>query len=53
LVQRTRSATGRNDAGICRRKYLYELGRTRDARWQAYLEALERLGQSREPKGRT
>ena len=41
-----------HDTGIYSWKYLYELGRNRDARWQEYLDALERLGQSREPKGR-
>jgi DUF971 family protein len=42
-----------HDTGICSLKYLYELGTNLDARWQAYLDALERLGQSREPKRRT
>jgi len=42
-----------HDTGIYSWKYLYELGRNQEARWQAYLDALERLGQSRDPKGRT
>ena len=41
-----------HDTGIYSWKYLYELGANQDARWQAYLDALERLGQTREPKGR-
>jgi DUF971 family protein len=41
-----------HDTGIYSWKYLYELGANLDARWQAYLDALERLGQSREPPGR-
>jgi DUF971 family protein len=41
-----------HDTGIYSWKYLYELGANLDARWQAYLDALDRLGQSREPKGR-
>jgi DUF971 family protein len=41
-----------HDTGIYSWKYLYELGANLEARWQAYLDALERLGQSREPKGR-
>jgi DUF971 family protein len=41
-----------HDTGIYSWKYLYELGRNIEARWQAYLEALERLGQTREPGGR-
>ena len=42
-----------HDTGIYSWKYLYELGANLDARWQAYLDALERLGQSREPRRRT
>jgi DUF971 family protein len=41
-----------HDTGIYSWKYLYELGTNLDARWQAYLDALERLGQSREPPRR-
>lgn len=41
-----------HDTGIYSWKYLYELGANLEARWQAYLDALERLGQSREPPGR-
>ena len=39
-----------HDTGIYSWKYLYELGANLDARWQAYLDALDGLGQSREPK---
>jgi DUF971 family protein len=42
-----------HDTGIYSWKYLYKLGRNLDARWQAYLEALERAGLSRDPQGRT
>ena len=41
-----------HDTGIYSWKYLYELGAQQDARWQAYLAALEAQGLSREPKGR-
>jgi DUF971 family protein len=41
-----------HDTGIYSWKYLYELGRNQDARWQAYLAALEAQGLSREPPRR-
>jgi DUF971 family protein len=41
------------DTGVYTWKYLYEVSVNLDARWQAYLDALERLGQGREPKGRS
>jgi len=39
-----------HDSGIYSWDYLYALGREREARWQAYLNALESKGFSREPK---
>ena len=39
-----------HDTGIYSWSYLYELGIERDKRWADYLAALERAGQSREPK---
>ena len=41
-----------HDTGIYSWKYLYELGRNREARWQAYLAALDAQGLSREPPRR-
>jgi DUF971 family protein len=41
-----------HDTGIYSWKYLYELGRNQEARWQAYLAALEAQGLSREPPRR-
>ena len=38
-----------HDTGIYSWSYLYELGRDKDARWDAYLKALERQGLSRDP----
>lgn len=38
-----------HDTGIFSWQYLYQLGREEALRWQAYLEALEDLGLSREP----
>ena len=40
----------RHETGIYSWDYLYALGREREARWQAYLNALESKGFSREPK---
>jgi DUF971 family protein len=41
-----------HDTGIYSWKYLYELGRNQEARWQAYLAALDAQGLSREPARR-
>jgi DUF971 family protein len=41
-----------HDTGIYSWRYLYELGEAQEERWQAYLEALERQGLSREPPQR-
>jgi DUF971 family protein len=41
-----------HDTGIYSWTYLYELGVHQDARWQAYLAALEAQGLSRDPRGR-
>ena len=38
-----------HDTGIYSWRYLYELGETRDARWQDYLSALAAQGLSRDP----
>lgn len=38
-----------HDSGIYAWGYLEQLGKEYDARWQAYLEALHKAGQSREP----
>jgi len=38
-----------HDTGIYTWRYLRELGETQDATWQAYLDALERDGLSRDP----
>lgn len=38
-----------HDTGIYSWSYLYELGRDMDARWAAYLAALESQGLSRDP----
>lgn len=38
-----------HDTGIFSWEYLYELGLDKDAKWQAYLEALARQGKSRDP----
>ncbi len=38
-----------HDTGIFSWNYLYELGRDRDAVWQAYLDRLEAEGLSRDP----
>ena len=38
-----------HDTGIYSWDYLYEIGRRQDALWQAYLEALEEKGLSRDP----
>jgi DUF971 family protein len=40
----------RHDSGIFTWAYLHQLGRERDKRWKDYLLALEKSGQSREPK---
>jgi DUF971 family protein len=39
-----------HDSGIYSWAYLHELGREQKKRWQTYLQALEKAGQSREPK---
>jgi DUF971 family protein len=39
-----------HDSGIYTWAYLHQLGRERDQRWKDYLKALEKAGQSREPK---
>ena len=39
-----------HDSGIYSWAYLHELGREQKKRWQEYLKALEKAGQSREPK---
>src|SRR6185312_10721475 len=39
-----------HDTGIFSWSYLYELGIEQERRWQEYLAALERAGQSRHPK---
>jgi DUF971 family protein len=39
-----------HDTGIYSWSYLYELGIEQERRWQEYLVALERAGQSRHPK---
>jgi DUF971 family protein len=39
-----------HDTGIYSWSYFYELGIEQERRWAAYLAALERAGQSREPK---
>ena len=39
-----------HDSGIYTWAYLHELGREQKKRWQEYLKALEKAGQSREPK---
>ncbi|HUK59178.1 MAG TPA: DUF971 domain-containing protein [Stellaceae bacterium] len=39
-----------HDTGIYSWSYLYELGIEREKRWAQYLAALEKAGQSREPK---
>ena len=41
-----------HDTGIYSWAYLYTLGEEQDARWTAYLEALQARGLSREPAGR-
>jgi DUF971 family protein len=41
-----------HDTGIFSWSYLYELGIEQERRWKDYLAALERAGQSREPKRR-
>jgi DUF971 family protein len=38
-----------HDTGIYSWQYLYELGVEQESRWQAYLEALEAQGLSRDP----
>lgn len=38
-----------HDSGIFTWNHLYELGREQAQRWAAYLDALDRAGQSREP----
>ena len=38
-----------HDTGIFSWQYLYELGVGQEARWQAYLDALEAAGLSRDP----
>ncbi len=38
-----------HDSGIYTWAYLHQLGRERDKRWQDYLKALEKAGQSRDP----
>src|ERR1700722_10565723 len=39
-----------HDTGIFSWSYLYDLGIEQETRWHDYLGALERAGQSREPK---
>jgi DUF971 family protein len=39
-----------HDTGIYSWSYLYELGIEQEQRWRDYLAALDRAGQSREPK---
>ena len=39
-----------HDSGIYTWAYLHQLGRERDKRWKDYLQALEKAGQSRDPK---
>jgi DUF971 family protein len=39
-----------HDSGIYTWAYLHQLGRERDKRWTDYLKALEKSGQSREPR---
>jgi DUF971 family protein len=41
-----------HDSGIFSWDYLYHLGKNQDEIWQAYLEALEAAGLSRDPKRR-
>ncbi len=41
-----------HDTGIFSWQYLYQLGRDQDEIWQAYLDALEAQGLSREPERR-
>ena len=41
-----------HDSGIFSWDYLYHLGKNQDEIWQAYLEALEGAGLSRDPKRR-
>ena len=38
-----------HDTGIYSWQYLYELGKTYDSRWQAYLDDLAAKGLSRDP----
>ncbi len=38
-----------HDTGIYSWEYLHEMGRERDARWAAYLRAIEARGLSRDP----
>jgi DUF971 family protein len=38
-----------HDTGLYTWKYLYELGRDHDTRWQAYLDQLEAAGYARQP----
>ena len=40
-----------HDSGIYSWDYLHELGREREQRWRAYLDALAARGLSREPSG--
>jgi DUF971 family protein len=42
-----------HDTGIFSWQYLYQLGENQDEIWQAYLDALEAQGLSREPERRT
>lgn len=42
-----------HDSGIFTWSYLYELGQEQAQRWAAYLDALDKAGQSREPAPRT
>ncbi|MEO0345847.1 MAG: DUF971 domain-containing protein [Pseudomonadota bacterium] len=39
-----------HDSGLFSWRYLRELGETQEARWQAYLAALQAAGHSREPE---
>ncbi len=41
-----------HDTGLFSWQYLYQLGRNQDQIWQAYLDALEAQGLSREPERR-
>ncbi len=42
-----------HDTGLFSWQYLYQLGENQDAIWQAYLDAIEAQGLSREPERRS